>query len=179
MNTKILVAYATKYGATAEIAEAIGKTLAGAGLAVDVLSVVEVYDLTPYSAVVLGSAVYAGNWRKEAASFLEQHERALATRPVWLFSDGPTGEGDPIELLHGWRVPEAQQALVDQIGPRDVTVFHGNIDTNRLNLGERLLIKALRAQVGDYRDWDAIAAWAASIAQALAPAPAESTPVTV
>lgn len=165
MNDKILVAYATKYGSTAEIAEAIGETLTEAGHMVDVLPVERVHDLGPYSAVVLGSAVYAGNWRKEAVTFLEQHEGALAIRPTWLFSSGPTGEGDPVELMNGWHFPEALLPLVNRMEPRDIVFFHGKIDTDKLNLGERLLVKAIGAQVGDYRDWDAIAAWASEIAQ--------------
>lgn len=165
MNNKILVAYASKYGATAEIAEAIGRTLAEAGQTVEVHPVERVHDLAPYSAVVLGSAVYTGNWRKEAVAFLEEHERELAARPVWLFSSGPSGEGDPVELMKGWRFPEAQQAIADRIGPRDIAVFHGEIDTKKLNLAERLIVKAIKAPVGDYRDWQAISAWASGIAQ--------------
>ena len=91
MNTQILVAYATKYGATAEIAEKIGQVLREAGLRTDVLPVDRVSDLSPYQAVVLGSAVYIGKWRKEAVKFLQANEKALAEKLVWLFSSGPTG----------------------------------------------------------------------------------------
>jgi len=163
----VLVAYATKYGATGEIAQAIGETLGKVGFQVDVLDVDEVGDLTPYGAVILGSAVYAGMWRKGAVSFLEDNETALAERKLWLFSSGPTGTGDPVELLDGWTLPEAQQALVDRIGPVAVTVFHGAIDPNKLNFGEKLIIKAVRGEAGDYRDWDAIRAWTDGIAGSL------------
>ena len=71
MNTQVLVVYATKYGATAEIAEKIGQVLRQAGLRTDVLPADGVSDLTPYKAVVLGSAVYIGKWRKEAVKFLQ------------------------------------------------------------------------------------------------------------
>ncbi|MCL4505492.1 MAG: flavodoxin domain-containing protein [Chloroflexi bacterium] len=94
MNNKVLVAYATKYGATAEIAEKIGQTLRSAGLQVDVVPANKVGNPGAYDAVVLGSAVYVGGWRKEAVAFLEANEAALKTRPVWFFSSGPTGEGD-------------------------------------------------------------------------------------
>src|SRR5688500_14389827 len=113
MSNKVLVAFATKYGATEAIAQHIGQALSEAGLPVDILPVEHVGDVLPYRAVVLGSAVYAGNWRKEAAQFLETFQLELATRPVWLFSSGPTGVGEPVELMHGWRFPEALQQLAD------------------------------------------------------------------
>lgn len=167
MDKKVLIAYATKHGATAEIAEKIGQVLRQAGLHVDVLPADRVSDLTSYKAVVLGSAVYAGQWRKEAATFLEANEKKLAERPTWLFSTGPTGEGDPVALMKGWRFPEAQQPIADRIRPRDIAFFGGEIDVQKLNLAEKLIVKGVKAPVGDFRDWDAITAWAASIADVL------------
>ena len=164
---KVLVAYASKRGATAEIAEKIGRVLEQAGLTTDVQPADRVSDLTPYRAVVLGSAVYIGRWRKEAVRFLETNEAALAERAVWLFSSGPTGEGDPVELTQGWRFPKGQQPIADRIQPRDVVVFHGAIDKGDLNFIERFMIKNVKAPIGDFRDWDAITAWATSVADAL------------
>ena len=76
MDKQVLVAYATKYGATAEIAEKIGEVLRQAGLPTDVLPVDRVGDLSAYKAVVLGSAVYIGQWRKEAEVLEGQRDRA-------------------------------------------------------------------------------------------------------
>ena len=167
MQTQVLVTYAGKYGATAEIAERIGEVLNKGGVSADVLPVGVISDLTPYTAVVLGSALYAGQWRKEAATFLQACETELSGRSLWIFSSGPTGEGDPVTLMKGFRLPAAQQAIADRIGARDVTLFHGAMDATNLNLIEKLLIKMVKAPAGDFRDWDAIAAWAATIAEAL------------
>ena len=167
MGNQVLVAYATKYGATAEIAEKIGQVLREAGLDTDVLPVKEVSDLSRYQAVVLGSAVYVGQWRKEAAKFLKANEKALAERQVWLFSSGPSGEGDAVELLQDWRFPGKLQPIADRIQPRDIVVFHGAVDVEKLNFIERSMVKNVKAPIGDFRDWDAITSWATAIADEL------------
>ena len=167
METRVLVAYATKYGATAEIAAKIGQVLREAGLQPDVLPADRVRDLAPYQAVVVGSAVHVGKWREEATTFLEENEKALAGRPVWLFSSGPTGEGDPVELMKGWRFPEALQPIADRIQPRDIAFFHGVLDTKKLSLPEKLISKGVKAPLGNFRDWEAITSWARAIAEAL------------
>ncbi len=169
MSQPILVAYATKHGATMGIASIIAEELRKSGLEVEVHPVAQVQDPSGYAAVILGSAVYVGQWRQEAVSFLEAHADALAERPVWIFSSGPTGEGDPVELLHGVILPEKIQPLVDRIKPRQVTVFHGELDPEELGFGERLIIRGVKAPTGDFRDWDSISAWASSIADTLKP----------
>jgi menaquinone-dependent protoporphyrinogen oxidase len=167
MDVQVLVAYATKHGATAEIAERIGQVLREAGLGTDVLPADRVGDLTPYEAVVLGSGVYIGRWRKEAVKFLQANEHVLADREVWLFSSGPTGEGDPVELAQGWRFPKALQPIADRIQPRDMAVFHGALNAEKLNVIEKWMIKKVEASLGDFRDWDAITAWATAIVDVL------------
>jgi menaquinone-dependent protoporphyrinogen oxidase len=167
MDIQVLVTYATKYGATAEIAEKIGQVLRQTGLRTDVLSTDDVRDLTPYKAVVLGSAVYIGQWRKKAVRFLQANEKTLAERQVWLFSSGPTGEGDAVELLKGWRFPKALQPIADRIRPRDIAVFHGAVNMKKLNFIEKWMIKNVQTPVGDFRDWEAITSWATAIADVL------------
>jgi len=176
MDEKVLVAYATKYSATAEIAEKIGQVLGQAGLSTDVLPAKEVSDLTANRAVVLGSAVYIGKWRKEAVKFLQDNEKMLAERLVWLFSSGPSGEGDAVELLQGWRFPAKQQPIADRIQAQDIAVFHGSVDTEKLSFIEKSMINSVKAPVGDFRDWDAITSWATTIAEQLKEA--DSTPRT-
>jgi menaquinone-dependent protoporphyrinogen oxidase len=124
-------------------------------------------DLSAYKAVVLGSAVYIGQWRKEAVKFLKANETVLAEKPVWLFSSGPTGEGDAVELMQGWRFPGKLQPIVDRIGPHDIAVFHGAVDVNRLNFIEKWMLKNVKTPVGDFRDWEAIISWATAVADAL------------
>ena len=166
MSNQILVTYATKHGATAEIAEKIGQVLLQAGLHTDVLPTDRVSDLTPYNAVVLGSAVYIGQWRKKAATFLKTNESMLAEKLVWLFSSGPTSEGEPMELMNGWCFPKTLQPIADRIRPRDIAIFHGDVKLKELNSIEKWMIKNVKAPIGDFRDWDAITSWAETIADA-------------
>jgi menaquinone-dependent protoporphyrinogen oxidase len=163
----VLVAYATKYGATGEIAQKIGEVLEQKSISADVLPVSQVRDLNPYRAVVLGSAVYIGRWRKEASRFLKANEKLLAERPVWIFSSGPTGEGDPVELANGWRFPSALQPIADRIKPRQIVLFHGGFDLNKMKGLDKWMIQKIgkaSAAVEDSRDWQAITTWAEGIA---------------
>ena len=167
MSTHVLVTYATKHGATVGIAEKIGEVLQEAGLPTDVMPVKQVKDLSPYSAVVLGSAVYIGRWRKEAVKFVEKNEKELAERDVWFFSSGPTDEGDPVELVEGWTFPEKLQPAADRIQPHDIAVFHGVLDPDTLNFIERTMLSKMDVPEGDFRDWEMITAWATAVAGTL------------
>jgi len=159
----ILVAYASKHGSTAGIARRIAERLSERGHDVDARSVDEVERLDRPEAVVLGSAVYAGSWRKEAVAFVERHERELRRLPVWLFSSGPLGDhvDDPEEQ------PRQLEDIRRSIGPCDHRVFFGALDMSALSFGERMIVKAVKAPEGDFRDWDEIDAWADEIAVAL------------
>jgi menaquinone-dependent protoporphyrinogen oxidase len=155
---KILVAAASKHGSTAEIADAIAHQLAAAGHDVDVREPELVRALDGVEAVVLGSAVYAGHWLKEAREFSMRLAPDLATRPVWLFSSGPIGNpASPAEDS-----VDAAVAL-ETTGAREHRTFAGRIDKDRLSFGERAIVRALHAAVGDFRDWDEIARWTRSI----------------
>jgi menaquinone-dependent protoporphyrinogen oxidase len=168
MDKQILVAFASKYGATQEIASKVGEVLHQSGFQVDLQPAGRVRDVTRYQAVVLGSAVYIGRWPKEAEVFLKASEKDLAARPFWLFSSGPTGEGDPLELLNGWRVPVSMEPLVGRLQPRDAVVFHGNIDPTKVNRIEKWAVQNLvKKPLGDFRDWDMITAWSEIISKTL------------
>jgi len=167
MDMKVLVAYASKRGATAEIARKIGEVLRQEGLDVDVVPAKQVSNPEEYQAVIIGSAAYMGMWRKEAVNLLKNNEKLLSERAVWIFSSGPTGEGDPVELVQGWRFPKAQQPIIERIKPRDITVFHGKLDPDTMNFFEKAIIKNVKSAIGDFRDWNAITAWAKDIAKAL------------
>jgi len=176
-----LVAYASRYGSTREIAEAIGAVFVHRGLAADVRPAGEVAKLEGYDAVVLGSALYGGGWLDDAVEFLESFQEELARRPLWLFSSGPTEAGDPVAALGGWRFPEELASLAVAAGARDTALFAGRIEPDQLSMQDWLINRSMRGAGGDYRDFAQIRAWAGDVADALerdagngAPGPAET-----
>ena len=164
MKKDILVAYASKYGSTAEIAKKIGEVLTQKGLSVKVAEVKNVHDLSSYRAVILGSAVYIGRWRKDAVRFMKAFETDLREKKVWIFSTGPTGNGDPVELLVGWDFPTSLKPIAEKIKPEDIIVFHGAVDMEKLNRLHRYMVNKVKAPAGDFRVWADIIAWAEGIA---------------
>ncbi len=167
MALNILVCYGSKHGSTAEIAEKIAQVLRESGLNVDVFQAKKVNKLETYQAVVLGSGVYIGQWLKEASSFLKIHESELKAKPTWIFSSGPTGDEDVVTLLQGWTFPKGLQSVVDRIQPRGLAMFHGNLDSQKMNFIERWMIGKVNAPVGDFRNWQTISTWAQEIADVL------------
>jgi menaquinone-dependent protoporphyrinogen oxidase len=163
----VLVAYASKHGSTAEIAEVIAETLRETGLEADCREARDVATLDPYDAVVLGSAVYMKRWRGGAKHFLRKHARALATRPFWVFSSGPVGEPQPDEADSPWLEPPRIVRRVEEIGARGHVVLGGRAPEGSM------MTKNMPPEFRDRRDWDAIRAWAREIAAEVgAPAPA-------
>ncbi|MCU0310959.1 MAG: flavodoxin domain-containing protein [Acidimicrobiales bacterium] len=174
---RVLVTYGSKYGATAQIAEAIGRAMTESGWEVDVESAGSVRSLEGYRAAIVGSAVYAAHWRGDALRFLSRHRDWLAQHPVWLFSSGPVGEddeeADEAETEH-WTKPKKVQELAVEIGARDHVVFGGMVDEDRGFIRKRMA-RNMPEEARDRRDWDEIAAWATGIASALASDPTPPT----
>ncbi len=165
---KILVTYATKYGATQGIAEKIGAVLKEKGLEVDVFNVKQVKTIEPYQAVVFGSAAYIMQWRREAVTFVRKHQKELSSKAVWIFSSGPMEDGNPVEALKGWLYPKSLKEIIENIQPKDITIFHGMLQKEKLNTIHRWMMEKFPVEKSDYRDWDMIQTWAETIAESLA-----------
>jgi menaquinone-dependent protoporphyrinogen oxidase len=159
----VLVAYASRHEATREIAAAIAERLIHHGLAAEARDVADVADLSPYGAVVLGSAVYIGRWLKPARAFADTHAAELRERRVWLFSSGPIG--DPPKPDAGAAVDI--EPIVAATGALEHHLFAGRLDRGDLGLRERVVIRAVGAPEGDFRDWDQVRSFADRIAAAL------------
>ena len=165
---RVMVVVASKHGATAEIARALTDELQGGeagragGLRASLHDAAHAGAPAGYDAVVIGSAVYAGRWREEARDYVAAHAAQLRDKPVWLFSSGPIGEPPfpPDE-------PHDVHPLRQLIGARGHRVFPGRLDKSLLSFGERAMVTAMRAPLGDFRDWAAVRGWAGELAAEL------------
>jgi menaquinone-dependent protoporphyrinogen oxidase len=167
MSDKILVAYATRYGSTKEVAESVAATLRQGGSEVDLQPMKAVQTLEGYGAVVLGSPLYIGKWLKDAANFLARHQTALTQRRVAVFALGPTSTEE--QEMQGSRAQLDQNlAQYPWLKPVALEVFIGKYDPAKLSLLHRLLAMLPASPLhnmpaSDNRNWDAIRAWAESL----------------
>ncbi len=164
MSASILVAYATRYGSTLEIAEAVAETLRGAGLAVDIQPMAQVRTLEGYGAVVLGAPLYMFHWHKDALRFLSRHRQALAERPVAVFAGGPFGDSDEKAWQEVRKQLDGELAKFPWLRPVAVEVFGGRFDPAKLRFPYSWLPALKKMPPSDLRDWAAIRAWAGDVA---------------
>jgi menaquinone-dependent protoporphyrinogen oxidase len=174
----VLVAVASRHGATQGIAERIAARLRAAGLKADARRADEVRDAAAYDAFVVGGAAYMFHWLKDATRFVERNRAILSTRPTWLFSSGPVGT-DTVDKqgrdVLTTCVPKEFTDLRMAVHPRGERVFFGAWDPSLppVGLAERF-VRHMPATArdamptGDFRDWSAIDAWADEIAAELA-----------
>jgi menaquinone-dependent protoporphyrinogen oxidase len=159
---KVLVTVASRHGSTMLIGDAIREELAAKGITTHLVEPDLVRDITPYDAVVLGSAVYGGRWLAPARKFVDRFAAELVRKPVWLFSSGPIG--DPAKPT---QPPAEAMALTQRLNARDHQVFEGRLDRDQLSFGERATVRVVGAESGDFRPWTAITVWALAIASEL------------
>jgi len=159
MKTKrILVAYGSKHGATAGIAEEIGKSLREDGFDTAVVPAGDVQDVKDFDAVVLGSSLYAGHWNRDALRCAHRNAEALSERPVWLFSSGPV---DSSAEQHD--IPPVPGAVkeMERLHARGHVTFGGSITATTPGWIARTLVR--HGKAGDFRNPEHIQNWAHEI----------------
>lgn len=158
---RVLVAYGSKMGGTKGIAETVGEELRVRGLEVEVRSAGDRVDVDPYDAVVVGGALYAMRWHKDARGFVKRNAAVLRTKPVWLFSDGPLDDSAAQR-----EIPPVKgvQKLMDRVGARGHATFGGRLPADARGFPASAMAKE---HAGDWRDMDQIRTWADQVAAAL------------
>ncbi len=162
MDKKILITYASKAGSTAETAARMGELLAGQNAQVDVLPVDKVGDLSAYQAVVLGSAIRMGQLLPEVVKFVEANQAVLQQKSFNVFFLCMTLEKDTSENRQ--TVSAYLEPVRALVKPASEGMFAGVMDPKKISLLERLMMKAMKTPVGDFRNWEQINAWAQSVA---------------
>jgi menaquinone-dependent protoporphyrinogen oxidase len=166
MEEKILIAYASKYGSTAEVAQGIGRILAEQGQTVDVKSMASIDRLDSYRAIVLGSPIYATRWLPEAEDFVNRFKISLTDLPVACFTvcmalrDG--SEKSRILVAH-WMKP-----VYEVINPVATGLFAGALEARRMGLIWHVILWLRKTPQGDFRDWPEIQTWASRLPSAFA-----------
>ncbi|MFI6645435.1 flavodoxin domain-containing protein [Streptomyces sp. NPDC050504] len=160
---RVLVAYGSKNGSTAEIAQAVAEVLRKEGVTAQTRPAGLVTgDLTEYSAVIVGGALYAGRWHRDARRFVRRHRRALSRLPLWLFSSGPLDASAAERDLPP--VPGVRRVEV-RLDVRGHATFGGRLEQGAKGFVARMILKSGKG--GDFRDFEQVAVWAQRIAREL------------
>jgi len=164
----ILVGYASCCGSTGGIAQAIGQRLCAAGARVDVKLMKEVKDPSVYDSMVLGSAIHAGQWLSEGIRFIGKHRELLASRKVAYFisclalsQDAPNNR----KIADNYLKPALLKA--SEVKPVALGAFAGAVFYDKMPKRYVPIMKRIAPEDGDYRNWDAIRAWADGLAQVM------------
>lgn len=169
MPTSVLVAYATRYGSTQEVAEAIAGTLRDHSLEAELQPAWKVRSLGACRAVVLGAPLYMFQWHADALRFLSRHRRALtlpAGPQAALFALGPWHD-DAKERQDARGQLDKEMAKFPWLAPVAVEVFGGKFDPAGLDFPYSLIGPLKKMPASDARDWTAIRAWAGRLADTL------------
>lgn len=161
---RVLVVYATKSGCTGGIAERIGEVLGQIGLTAEVTPAQDRPDPSAYDAVIVGSGVRAGLWHASAKQWLIGHAAVLREKPTALFTACLTMATDP-DKADDVRAYTAPLLTETGIEPVDIGLFAGMNDPRAFSLPERLIMKAMKAPEGDFRDYAAVDSWTRGVAE--------------
>jgi menaquinone-dependent protoporphyrinogen oxidase len=163
----VLVAYASRRGATRGIAERIAARMRADGLDVHLDPLLGREQVGRFQAVVLGSPIYSHVWEREAVDFCRRNATALAGHPVWTFSVGWPAHGGTAPPEDARNLAEVHQL----VAVREHRFFLGALDSAELPVFQRLLFRVRGRTTGDLRDWGAIEAWTDEIVRRLTSSP--------
>lgn len=176
---KILVAYASRFGTTREVAEAIGETVAQAAhIAVETKWVGDVTSLDGYDAAVIGSAIQYDKWLPEATEFVLTHQNKLSQMPVaYFFTCMTLAKRTDKTERQAQKYADVLHNLSNQVTPLDIGRFAGSLTYRKLPMHLRLILRAVvflaRIKEGDYREWQLIRSWAKGLPLKLKLPPAQ------
>ncbi len=159
MTDSILVAFATQYGSTQEVAETVANTLRQGAAEVDLQPVGKVRTLEGYRAVVLGAPLYMFHWHKDALGFLSRHRNALLQRPLAIFALGPMNNVEK-EFQEARAQLDKELAKFPWLVPVAIEIVGGKLEPAKFRFPYNMIPAMRNMPASDIRNWDAIRAWA-------------------
>ncbi len=165
MVGKILIAYASRAGSTAEIAKEIGTEIAAGGTLVDVRAIEDVTDVGEYTAVVIGAPLYMGRVVSEVPIFIRKNRDSLEKVPVAAFVVG-VSLMDRSEKSLSWARGLLEKAL-EPVAAREIGLFAGYLNNSRMSFSQRMILRCIGVKPGDFRDWEMIRVWARDLQKKL------------
>ncbi len=166
MTSSLLLAYATSYGSTQEVAQSVAETLRNAGFSVDLQPAKQVRSVSGYAGVILGAPLYMFRWHANAKRFLSRHQKALVNLPVAIFALGPFHNKED-ELSSAREQLDKELAKYAWLKPAAIQVFPGKFDPARLRFPYSLIPALKNMPPSDERDWPAIQDWALNVGSSL------------
>jgi menaquinone-dependent protoporphyrinogen oxidase len=189
--SEILIAYTTNAGSTPEVAQAVAEELVQRGFSVTLNTIAEVKNISAYDGVIVGAPMILG-WHGSAKKFLRKFRKELSTKkcayfctaisitkdetdkiqnvPVYLdpFSAKAPKDTGKMSIHEKYALPENYvKPILKQapdVLPLSIALLGGKLDMGKLNIFQMIFVMAIiRAQPGDYRNWDAIRQWAATL----------------
>ncbi|MCL4249865.1 MAG: hypothetical protein KJ065_17090 [Anaerolineae bacterium] len=167
MSSNILIVYASTQGGTAEVAAVIGDTLRSEAVAVTIAEAASAPAPDDYSAVIIGSPIYSGDPLPAVVAYVKAHTPALRERPTALFALAlrlRDGQDDTRQSVLG-----TLEQLHIALKPVTIGLFAGALWYDKLGAIARLQAQTKGLPEGDFRDWDAIRAWADEARRVLLP----------
>lgn len=167
MGKRVLVVYASKYGSTGGVADAIGKELCSKDVASDVVLIKNADNIRSYQGAIIGSAIYMGKWMSEAIDFVKENRDVLCNVPVAYFHVGMTLARHPEKRAEVLSYVDPILKAVPEIKPVGIGTFAGAMDYNNLSWINKKILRSKGTPEGDFRDWNAIRSWAMDIKRTL------------
>ncbi|MBN2734151.1 MAG: flavodoxin domain-containing protein [Methanomicrobiaceae archaeon] len=161
MQKKILVAFATRYNSTKEIAEFIAAILKEDGYDADSKNMLNIKDIDNYDFIIAGSAIQMGKWLPEARDFMQMHKNYLNKVPLFVFSCGITLNTPDENATR--KALFATDEIQQYVNPKEIGLFAGKLDENSLCDSDRELIILAKPECGDFRNLDAVKKWIKNI----------------
>jgi menaquinone-dependent protoporphyrinogen IX oxidase len=179
---KALIAYGTRYGATAGTSEEIAKILREEGFDTKIVNLKEekIKDISEYDLIIVGSGMGNCRWASEAEDFLKNFRKEFEGKKMALFVSTMKPfferEGKMDDVAKTRKIALEDKIAKYGLKPIALGFFGGVIDYNKMGFIARKGMEFFKPQlekdgfkvapgIYDLRDWDEIRNWAKELSR--------------